>query len=79
MTQLPKAICIFELKLDKTSKIALSQVAIQRDKKRLAQKDQDIFVIGVNFSSRSRNIENWKALLYTPCGVLIRELIVSPI
>ncbi|MDJ0652091.1 MAG: AAA family ATPase [Simkaniaceae bacterium] len=77
MTELPKVICIFELKLDKTPEIALSQAATRRYKERFAQNDQDTLVIGVNFSSKSRNIENWKASFYTPAGVLIRELTSS--
>ena len=74
MTELPKAICVFELKLDKTPEIALAQAETQRYRERFAQNDKDTLVIGVNFSSRSRNIDAWKASLYTASGDFIREL-----
>ena len=74
MTDLPKAICIFELKLDKTPEIALAQAETQRYRQRFAQNDKDTLVIGVNFSSKSRNIESWKASLYTASGEIIREI-----
>ena len=74
MTELPKAICIFELKLDKTPEIALAQAETQRYRQRFAQNDKDTLVIGVNFSSKSRNIESWKASLYTSSGDFKREI-----
>jgi hypothetical protein len=74
MTELPKAICIFELKLDKTPEIALAQAETQRYRQRFAQNNKDTLVIGVNFSSKSRNIEGWKASLYTASGDFKREL-----
>ena len=74
MTELPKAICIFELKLDKTPEIALAQAETQRYRQRFTQNNKDTLVIGVNFSSKSRNIDAWKASLYTASGELIREI-----
>ena len=74
MTELPNAICIFELKLDKTPEIALAQAENQHYRQRFAQNDKDTLVIGVNFSSKSRNIEGWKASLYTASGDFKREL-----
>ena len=74
MTELTKAICIFELKLDKTPEIALAQAETQRYRERFAQNDKDTLIIGVNFSSSSRNIDAWKASLYTASGDFIREL-----
>ena len=74
MTELPKAICIFELKLNKTPEIALAQAETQRYRQRFAQNDKDTLVIGVNFSSKYRNIDAWKASLYSSSGDFIREL-----
>jgi hypothetical protein len=75
MTELPKAICIFELKLDKTADIALAQAETQKYRERYSQSEKDTLVIGVNFSSKSRNIADWKGKLFSSEGKLIQELL----
>ena len=75
MTDISQAICIFELKLDKTVEIALAQTERRKYRERFSKRDKDTLVIGVNFSSQSRNISNWKGVLYSSEGELIRELL----
>jgi len=74
MTELVHVICIFELKLDKTAEIALTQAETQKYRERFSESDKDILVVGVNFSSKSRNIDDWKGTLFTSSGELIREI-----
>lgn len=75
MAETPQIFCIFELKLDKTAEIALTQAERKKYKKRFSKNTKDTLVIGVNFSSKSRNISDWKGVLYSPEGELIREFL----
>jgi hypothetical protein len=74
VTELPKVVCIFELKLDQTAEVALDQAQTKKYKQRYSHSGKELLIIGLNFSSQSRNIESWKAALYTPSGSLIREI-----
>ena len=72
--ELNKSICIFELKLDQNADIALTQAEAKKYRERFLSKDKPTLVIGVNFSSESRNISDWKGLVFSPKGDLIQEL-----
>ena len=72
--ELNKAICIFELKLDQNADIALTQAETKKYRERFLSKDKPTLVIGVNFSSESRNISDWEGLVFSPKGDLIQEL-----
>ena len=74
VADLPKAICIFELKLDKTADIAFDQAEAKKYKERYSHATKDILVIGINFSSETRNISEWKAKQFSPQGEELREL-----
>lgn len=50
-----QSICIFELKLDKTAEIALTQAEAKKYRERFLQSKKQTLVIGINFSSKSRN------------------------
>ncbi|MEM7176012.1 MAG: AAA family ATPase, partial [Chlamydiota bacterium] len=69
-----KAICIFELKLDQNADMALTQAETKRYRERFSSQDKPTLVIGVNFSCESRNIPDWKGMVFSPKGDLIQEL-----
>ncbi|WP_194847062.1 ATP-binding protein [Candidatus Neptunochlamydia vexilliferae] len=72
--EMEHATIIFELKLDKTADIALKQAEIKKYQERYALDGKEILVMGVNFSSKSRNIGEWKGKLFCPSGGLKKEL-----
>ncbi|MEM7175089.1 MAG: PD-(D/E)XK nuclease domain-containing protein, partial [Chlamydiota bacterium] len=69
-----QAICIFELKLDQNADIALTQAETKKYRERFSSQDKPTLVIGVNFSSESRHISDWKGMVFSPKGRLIKEL-----
>ena len=69
-----KAICIFELKLDQDADIALTQAETKKYRERFSGSGKPTLVIGVNFSSESRNISDWKGILFSPKGAIIQKL-----
>jgi hypothetical protein len=75
MTETDQLICIFELKLDKTADIALTQAERKKYRERFAQSEKQTLVVGINFSSQSRNIDGWKGRLFSPSGNFIKELL----
>ncbi len=72
--ELNNVICIFELKLDQSADIALTQVETKKYRERFSATDKPTLVIGVNFSSKSRNISEWKGVVFSPKGELAQEL-----
>ena len=76
LVETDQSIYIFELKLDKTATIALTQAKIKKYRKRLcAQGKKQTVVVGINFSSKSRNISNWQGHLFSPAGDFIKDLL----
>ena len=73
MTETKQSICIFELKLDKTAEIALTQADTKNYRERFMDHHKQTLVMGVNFSSETRNIRDWQGALYDSSGKLIRE------
>ena len=65
MTETSNLICIFELKLDQEADIALTQAETKKYKERFSGNTQKILVVGISFSSNSRNIGDWKGTLYS--------------
>lgn len=56
----PKYIYIIELKYDKSASEALRQIDRKKYDRKYRDEKKKIFKIGVNFSSSSRNIEEWE-------------------
>ena len=75
MTETDHSICIFELKLDKTADIALTQAETKKYRERFAQSEKKTLVVGINFSSQSRNIDDWKGRLFSPSGDVIKDIL----
>jgi len=72
--EMPEITYILELKLDSSSEAALNQILEKKYHEQFLQKGKKIALVGVNFSSKSRNIDDWKAYLYTSSGELIRKI-----
>ena len=72
--EMPKTTYVLELKLDSSPENALTQILEKKYHEQFLQKGKEIALVGVNFSSKSRNIESWKASLYTASGDFIREI-----
>jgi hypothetical protein len=74
VAQMPQITVVFELKVDQTAASALDQVQAKKYSEQYAQAGKEILVIGLNFSSKSRNVADWKGSLYAPGGVLSKGL-----
>ncbi len=75
MTEIPETICIFELKFDKTAEVALTQAETKKYRERFSKNRKNTLLIGVNFSSKSRNIDDWKGKLLSESGELVKEIL----
>ena len=60
LMQTPQYIYILELKLDKTADEALRQIEAKGYAKPFASDSRRLFKIGINFSTSTRRIEDWK-------------------
>ncbi len=60
VTQTDKYIFIFELKVDKCASVALDQINTQKYFERFEDSSKEIVLVGINFSTTSRNIADWK-------------------
>ena len=58
--QTPQYIYILELKLDKTADEALAQIEAKGYAKPFADDARHLFKIGINFSTSTRRIDDWK-------------------
>ena len=72
--ELGNTIYIFELKVDQTAEIALTQAETKRYKEKYFQNNKDILVVGINFTSESRNIGEWKGTLFASSGKPLRDI-----
>jgi hypothetical protein len=65
---------IMELKLDGSSDAALQQIHDKGYWKSYAHTGKQIVIIGANFSSRDRNISDWKGELLSESGEKVKDL-----
>jgi len=73
VAEMPKALCIFELKLDKIAEVAFGQTEAKKYREKFSQSEQDTLVMSINFSSKSRDIGNWKGALVSSAGKRTKE------
>jgi hypothetical protein len=52
-------IYLFEFKLDQDAQNALQQIEQKEYFKKFLQQDKDIFLVGINFSSSKKEVDNW--------------------
>ena len=74
LCQLADMFYIFELKVDQDAAIAMRQAVNQQYSQRCRHQGKQIVVMGVNFSSKKRNIDTWQGELLDENGKLIRQL-----
>ena len=60
LMQTPEYVYILELKMDKTAEEALAQIEAKEYAKPFAGDSRRIFKIGINFSTATRRIDDWK-------------------
>ena len=60
LIQTPQYIYILELKLDKTADEALRQIEAKGYARPFAGDSRQLFKIGINFSTATRRIDDWK-------------------
>lgn len=65
---------IMELKLDGSVETALQQIHDREYYKPYLYKDKQIVIIGANFSSKGRNISEWKGELLSESGENIKDI-----
>lgn len=65
VVQTPQFVYILELKIDQSAEIALQQIEEKQYAKPFEGDDRTIFKIGVNFSSETRRMTEWKTA--SPC------------
>ena len=65
---------IMELKLNGSSSAALKQIHDKGYFKPYTHKGKKIVIIGANFSSKERNISDWKAELLSESGEVVKEI-----
>jgi len=65
---------IMELKLDGSSDAALKQIHDKGYWKPYAHKGKQIVIMGANFSSRDRNISDWKGELLSESGKKVKDI-----
>lgn len=67
VVEMQKAVLIFEFKLDKNAKEALEQIGARKYGEKYL-KHKEIVIIGANFSSKTRNISGWRAIVCSANG-----------
>lgn len=72
--ELEKTIYIFELKVDQTAEIALTQAETKNYKEKYLQNNKEILVVGINFTSESHNIGEWKGILFSSEGKPLKDI-----
>ena len=66
--ELEKIIYIFEFKIDQRVKQALQQIETKKYKEKYITLKKEIGAVGVAFNSKTRNISDWKAVVYLASG-----------
>lgn len=68
VSETQQAVYIFELKLDKTADAALDQAYSKKYKERYSDSGKEVLLMGINFDSKSRNISDWKGIVFDSNG-----------
>lgn len=72
--EIPQTIYILEIKIDSNSDIALNQIIERKYHEQFLQKGREVALVGVNFSSKTRNLSDWKSSFYNASGEFLREI-----
>ena len=73
MCELEQTICIFELKVNQPASIAMDQAQIKEYSKRYMQVGKEVLIMGISFSSETRDIHDWLGELQNAEGKMLRS------
>ncbi len=73
--EMPQTTYVIELKLNSNPEVGLHQILEKTYHQQFLKKGKKIVVIGVNFSSKGRNLSAWKAQILSAEGRFIKELL----
>ncbi|MBF5060152.1 AAA family ATPase [Candidatus Neptunochlamydia vexilliferae] len=72
--EIDHTIYIMEFKLDKDAESAFEQADLKGYKSKYSNQEKNIVVVGINFDSKSHNISEWKAEVFSPNGEFFKSL-----
>ena len=73
MCEFEETIYLFELKVDQPASIAISQAKVRDYSKRYTQVGKQILVMGISFSSKTREIAEWEGELQSAEGKVLQS------
>ncbi|MEO1219290.1 MAG: AAA family ATPase [Bacteroidota bacterium] len=74
LLQTPKLTYVVEVKLDRSPQEALEQIHAQAYYQPYLEKGKPVVLLGLNFSSKARNVTGWLGEVLDPEGVTLRYL-----
>ena len=60
VVELEKIVIVFEFKLDQSAESALQQIIEKKYADKFSKHGKHVVLIGASFSSKSRNVSEWK-------------------
>ncbi|XWN35695.1 MAG: AAA family ATPase [Roseivirga sp.] len=73
MCELEEVIYIFELKVNQPASIAMDQAQVKEYSKRYKQIGKEILLMGISFSSETRDIAEWQGELQNAAGKVLQS------
>ena len=73
--EMQKTTYVAEIKLDSDPSIAIEQIEKKKYHEQYLQREKEVAIVGVNFSSKSRNIDGWRGRLFSSSGDFIKDLL----
>ena len=78
LVELPRTTYVIELKLDSSAEAALEQIREKQYHVPHLSKGKEVAIVGVNFSSKTRNVAGWYGELFDEHGKGVRVLAPEP-
>ncbi|XWN35150.1 MAG: AAA family ATPase [Roseivirga sp.] len=79
LVELPATTYVMELKLDSSAEAALAQIREKQYYVPHLRKDKEVVIVGLNFSSKTRNVGGWCGELLNEHGEGVRVLAPAPV
>ncbi|XWN35619.1 MAG: AAA family ATPase [Roseivirga sp.] len=74
LVELARTTYVMELKLDSSAEVALEQIREKQYHVPHLRKGKEVAIVGVNFSSKTRNVNSWRGELLDEQGEVVRVL-----
>ncbi|XWN35488.1 MAG: PD-(D/E)XK nuclease domain-containing protein [Roseivirga sp.] len=78
LVELARVTYVMELKLDSSAEAALAQIREQQYYVPHLRKRKEVVIVGLNFSSKTRNVDGWCGELLNEHGEVVRLLVPEP-